>query len=373
MSPEPGPRSAPVIPFVRASGTAYEAGLCHGRALSGALRSFLDDRLARLGHLLPRPVTLEALRPVIAAHDAVITAALPELAEEITGLAEGAGITREEAVLLQIRRELLGYRTVRTSGDCTTYARTGTGAAAAPVLAQTVDLNGNLDDRLAVLDITRAGGRQSLLLSFGGLLGYLGINNRGLAVGLNLVLGGEWRPGVPPYLAIRHLLDTADSVADAVAIIRELPLASSRSFMLCDRRTTAWVEVLGDEIRTMTGDRLEHTNHFLHPDLAPGDRINPFARRSSVRRLEACRRGQADLPPSASAEDHFSLLSTPPLHVPGNGDIRKERTVAAVVMLPAQGELHVRPADVPSSETQSFRATPDARTAPEAGVRRARP
>ncbi|MEU0119349.1 C45 family peptidase [Streptomyces bobili] len=371
-SREHGPPVPPVA-FIRATGSPYQAGLCHGQALAGSLRSFLADRVARLGHLLPRPVTLEGLRPVIAAHDAVITAALPDLSEEIEGLADGARITREEAVLLQIRREVLGYRTVRPSGDCTTYARSGLRAGGEPVLAQTVDLNGNLDDSIAVLDVTRPGGRRALVLSFAGLLGYLGVNSRGLAVGLNLVLGGEWRPGVPPYLAIRHLLDIADSVRDAVEILRDLPLASSRSIMLCDTRTAAWVEVLGDELRVVEGDQLEHTNHFLHPDLVSGDRINPFARRSSVSRLQACRRGQAELPSSASAEDHFALLSVPPLHVPANGDIRRERTVAAVVMMPFRDAMHVRPSDVSRSETQSFSMTPGVEPRPERAVRRVRP
>jgi isopenicillin-N N-acyltransferase-like protein len=37
------------------------------------------------------------------------------------------------------------------------------------------------------------------------------------------------------------------------------------------------------------------------------------------------------------------------------GDIRRERTVAAVVMVPDQGELHVRPGDPSRSRTATFR------------------
>jgi len=143
--------------------------------------------------------------------------------------------------------------------------------------------------------------------------------------------------------------------------------------MLCDTRTAAWVEVLGDELRVVEGDQLEHTNHFLHPDLMPGDRLNPFARRSSERRLQACRRGQAELPSSAGAEDHFALLSAPPLHVPANGDIRRERTVAAVVMMPSRDAMHVRPSDVSRTETRSFSMTPGVEPRPERAVRRVRP
>jgi hypothetical protein len=223
------------------------------------------------------------------------------------------------------------------------------------VLAQTIDLNGDLDDQLGVLEVGLPGTpRRALVLSFAGQLGYLGLNSDGLAVGLNLVLGGDWRPGLPPYLAIRHLLDTAATVREALDVLRTLRLASSRSLTLCDRAGTAHVEVLGDEVRVVEAPESVHTNHFLDPDLAPRDQLNVFARNYSVQRLETCRARLAGLPAGAGAEDHLALLSAPPILVEGNGDIRRERTVAAVAMLPDRGELHVRPGDPSRSATQRF-------------------
>ncbi|MFD8981623.1 C45 family autoproteolytic acyltransferase/hydolase [Streptomyces sp. NPDC059564] len=344
------------ITFIRAAGTPYEIGRIHGEALAAPLRAFLDDGLARLRHLTDRPPTLPALLPVIAAHRAAVEAALPDLAEEVAGLADGARISADEAWLLQIRREVMGYSTVRAGGDCTTYARTGPGGP--PVLAQTVDLSGDLDTHISVLRTARAGAaRRSLVLSFAGLLGYLGVNSDGLAVGLNLVLGGRWRPGVPPYLAIRHLLDTARNTEQALKILADLPLASSRSLMLCDHERALYVEHLDGDLRVTEAASpggLAHTNHFLHPDFAPADELNVFARNSSLRRLRAAREGLAALPADASAEDHFALLSQPPVRVPDRGDIRAERTVAAAVMFPAAGLLHVRPGDPARSRTQVF-------------------
>lgn len=341
-----------VIPLVRAAGDPFECGYQHGAARAAALRAFLDDGLARLDRVLPAPVSPASLQPVLAAYQAEIAAATPELAEELRGLAQGAGITVEEAVLLQVRREIMGYQRVPTRGDCTTYARSGT---APPVLAQTVDLNGGLDDQIGVLDVARAGSpRRALVLSFGGLLGYLGLNSDGLAVGLNLVLGGQWHPGLPPYLAIRHLLDTAAGVDEAVRILRGLRLASSRSLTLCDPTKAAYVEILGDELRVVEATETTHTNHFQHPDFAPHDELHVFARNSSLLRLQICRAGLATLAPHAGVEDHFALLSTPPIRVADTGDIRRERTVAAVVLRPDRGELHVRPGDPARSATQSF-------------------
>lgn len=347
------------IAFVQLAGDPYTLGQAHGRALGGRLRAFLDDSLARLNRVMPVPLSMAELLPTIAGYRAAVTTAAPDLAEEVRGLADGAGITEREAWLLQLRREIMGYRKVPTAGDCTTYARAGGEFAGHAVLAQTIDLNGDLDDQIGVLEVRRSGSaRRSLVLSFGGLLGYLGINSDGLAIGLNLVLGGDWRPGLPPYLAIRQLLDGAGSVDEALAALRGMRLASSRSLTLCDRNKAVWVEVLGDELVVAEASETRHTNHFLHPDLTARDELNVFARNSSVRRLKAVEAGLAELGPAAGPEEHFALLSEPPIRVPDEGDIRRERTVAAVVMLPDLGELRVRPGDPALSSTQVFSLRP---------------
>ena len=355
-----------VLPFVRATGSPFEVGYQHGAARGAELRAFLDDGLARIGRLAPEPVSVAALLPRLAEYSAAIAAATPRLSEEIDGLAQGAGISREEAVLLQVRREIIGFQRVPAAGDCTTYASLTAGPAGGPVLAQTVDLNGNLDDQIAVLDVGLDGAqRRTLVLSFGGLLGYLGVNSDGLAIGLNLVLGGDWRPGLPPYLAIPHLLDQAGSVAQALAILPGLPLASSRSLTLCDAGSVACAEIVDNELRLVEpgGAIGVHPNHLLHPDLTPRDALNVFARNSSRLRLTAGQAALAELTElavtgagaGADVEEHFARLSRPPICVADTGDIRRERTVAAVVMLPDRGELHIRPGDPSRSATQSFR------------------
>jgi isopenicillin-N N-acyltransferase-like protein len=347
---------ASTVPFVRLRGNPFEVGWQHGAARRDALRAFIDDDLCRISKLAPAPVTLAKLRPVLADYAAAIAAATPALSAEIAGLASGADIAPEEAVLLQARREIIGYQKIPARGDCTTYASLSAGPSRSPVLAQTVDLNGNLDDQIAVLDVRLSGSsREALVLSFGGLLGYLGINSDGLAIGLNLVLGGTWHPGLPPYLAIRHLLDNAASVAEALEILSGLPLASSRSLTLCDPSAVACVEILGDELRVIATEQSAHTNHYLHPDFVAADELNIFARNSSLLRLKACRTALEQANSGAGVEEHFGLLTQPTICVGDTGDIRRERTVAAVVMLPERGELHLRPGDPSRSRTQTFR------------------
>lgn len=343
------------IAFVEASGSAREIGRIHGRALAGPLRAFLDDGLARLNHVVPQPISVADLRRPVAVFSEVIAASVPDLAEEIAGLAEGAGISEDEAWLLQLRREIMGCRKVPSAGDCTTYAHIRPGSG--PVLAQTVDQNTNVDTHLSVLRITRTGTpRRTLVASFAGLLGYLGMNSDGLAIGLNLVTDGDWRAGVTPYMAIRHLLDTTGSVGEALEVLAGLPLSSSRALTLCDRERVVCAEVFKGVLRVLEPPSKEsvHANHYLHEDFVPVDRQAAPERANSELRLKAAATALAALAPNAGAEEHFAVLSQPPVCIPDHGNLRVEKTVAAVVLEPATGRLHLRPGDPSRSTTRQY-------------------
>lgn len=323
---------------LRLRGSRYELGYQHGVAHGAEMRRFLADRLARLEPLVGAEKAA-AFPPTVAQYKEVIEATLPAMAEELRGLAKGAGVTLENAYLLQLRRELVGYQSVRPRGDCTVFARL---AADGAVMGQTIDLNGHMAPELTVMEVEHEGGRRLTLASFTGLLGYLGMNDSGLAIGLSLVLGGEWRPGIPGYMAIRHLLDEAATVEECLELLRRLPLASSRALTICDGTRVVTVEYILDEMVVLEGDEQVHTNHFLHSPFAARDELNPFARGSSLRRLDACASALERVPAGARAEDYFAFLERPPIYVAPKDDIRREYTVGSVVMYPGAGAMFVR-------------------------------
>jgi isopenicillin-N N-acyltransferase like protein len=330
----------PPTPVLDLCGRPHEIGRQHGQAQRARIRAFLDDRLARINAVLPLPTSLTKLAPTLAAYRRCIAAVMPRMIDELDGLAEGAGVDADEALLLQLRREITGYRSVAAAGDCSTLTVPSVDGR---LVAQTIDLNGAVAGELSLLRIAHArGGRRVLMLSFTGLLGYLGMNDRGLAIGLNLLLAGQWGPGIPGYMAIRYLLDEAGDVEQALKLLRRLPLASSRSFTLCDARRSVVVECAAGRLHELGGHVGAHTNHFLAPELSRLDEINPFAKTSSMRRLAVCtdwlRSGHARLDASAL----FELFAQPPLYLAPSDDPRRECTVAAVVMNPSRGWMQVR-------------------------------
>jgi isopenicillin-N N-acyltransferase like protein len=335
-------------------GRPFEIGLAHGEALRTRIRNFLDDDLCRLNRILSQPTSLHDLRDTIGRHSEIIAQDTPTLFEEVRGLALGGDIEMEQALLLQLRREVVGYSRFAMAGDCTSFCRMD--GAAGPILAQTIDLNGDLDDQMTVANIINAAtGRRSLVVTFTGLLGYLGLNDRGLAIGINLVLGGTWRPGVPPYLAIRHLLDHCDDVASSLRALARLRVASSRALLVCDGETAVMVELFEGKIAVIRDRPLIHTNHYLDPDFATMDAINPFSRNSSLKRLAACRDRLDEMPVLGDPEDIMQIFCRAPIRVQDNGDCRRERTVGAVVMMPRDGVLHLRCGDPAQATTQSFK------------------
>jgi isopenicillin-N N-acyltransferase-like protein len=330
---------------IAAAGTPHERGRAIGRATAVAVHRFLGEGVARLAWIAGAPVDRARLEPAIDRHAEVVERHLPEIAATVHGFAEGAEIARVDAWLLQLRRELLPL----AAADCTTIVGPPRSGSASPLaaggwIAQTVDLAGDLADHALVLR-ERGPGGEVVQLAFTGLLGYLGMNDRGLAVGINMVMSGDWRPGIPPYLVVRHLLGLG-SVAECLDELPRLPRASSRCYALVDRREAAIVETTCERVAVLRGEPLVHTNHYLDPELAALDRSHVVHRRESRRRRErALAALGAATPIAAAGEPLFDLLS---LHgdsaicFHGDGDPRRAATVAAAVLAPTAGRMFVR-------------------------------
>jgi predicted choloylglycine hydrolase len=225
--------------YLRVEGDHHELGFQHGEAHREHIEAFLGDRCARIDLLRPTPLPESELERQLECYWQEVQRHLPDVARELAGLAQGARIPLKLACLLQFRRELIGYRKVPTLGDCSTIAARG----AQPYVAQTIDLSGDMSPLATVVHTKGAavGSPDILMFTFKGLLGYLGMNSAGLCVGINVVLSGEWGPGISPYLTVRQML-ACHSVDECLKLIRSLPHASSRSFTLLDRHRLVAVE-----------------------------------------------------------------------------------------------------------------------------------
>jgi isopenicillin-N N-acyltransferase-like protein len=208
----------------------------------------------------------------------------PHLLEEMRGLAEGAGVTLEEAMACSIRGELAGV----PAEGCTAYAIGRRGTASHEVIAgQNADLGSAMMPLAYVLHLQPQNKPDVLIWTFGGMLGYHGMNSAGVAQFSNALGGGPRSQfGMPEYLYERLMLECT-STGQVIDLLRKLPLASNENFVVCDRQgniadveaTTAGPEILRDQ----DAGYLAHTNHFLCQRYATADNLKLSLADSSAR------------------------------------------------------------------------------------------
>jgi isopenicillin-N N-acyltransferase-like protein len=336
-------------------GTAYAIGFQHGRAIAGTLRSFLSDGFAHINKFRSVPLSRIEIADAVRQHARIIEEDQPDIAEELRGLAAGAGVSYEQAVLLQIRRELIREGPSGCS-ECTMLAamQPETGA----ILGQTIDLYPGMTDLGYVLTVEPDGAPSYVTYTFAGLLGYVGLNAAGLAICINFVQSNDWQPGLSPYLLVRHLL-RFDGIDPCIAELKRIRRSSSRCLTVADRRRIVAIEMTARELRVIEGEKLFHTNHYVHEDLVPCDRMNVFSRNASKLRLARVQEIADERTHPWDPDAIFDVLSDHSLApiglcAHGTGDPRREETVASVVMQPRAGGLHARKGRTCERVTRSF-------------------
>jgi isopenicillin-N N-acyltransferase-like protein len=206
-----------------------------------------------------------------------IRAFSPDAAEEIEGLAEGAGVSVAAVAALNARTEILAALGVTSRGECSTVVSM---SESGPVSVQTWDWHDLLEDDWLLWTIEHLDGRRTITLTEFGILGKIGVNDRGLGVHVNILHhrsdGGPIR--VPIHVLSRTLLDTADGIGPALAIVGGAQVSASsvltligheggQSAALCAELCPAGPRFVLPSERGL----LLHTNHFLDVHSAAGD------------------------------------------------------------------------------------------------------
>src|SRR5262245_53073801 len=160
---------ANAFPYVAVSGTAFEMGYQLGEQAAPMIERYL--RLTERVTGLSRDVLCRNALAFLP----LIEQLSPRYLEEVRGLAAGAGLSFEEALLCQARAEA-GYT---AEGGCSAFALTGEATADHHTLAgQNQDLPPEYSDVAILLHVKPSDGRpRALMFTFAGQLGYVGMNH----------------------------------------------------------------------------------------------------------------------------------------------------------------------------------------------------
>lgn len=338
-------------------GSSFDIGRKHGEYHRDAIRAFLASPEEQA--LLRRDTqdAKERIFEQVVRYRQILEEQVPHLAEEVEGLSVGAGISWVDAIVLQYRREL-AYSAEAVAGECTLIGLRDRQARA--VVAQNIDLIGRMMPlgTVARIRTNESGVPRALTYTFAGLLGFLGMNEAGLAIGINLVHAEDWGEGVSPYLLVRHLL-RYQTVAECIGEISRIPRSSSRALTICDAHESVTVEMSVRQFEIQRTPILCQTNHFLSERLAKIDRLHIFSRNASRRRREIAMDKVRAIAVDNLPDDLFTLLADHSMFplglcVHAEGHAHREETVASIVMEPQNGLMHVRRGHPCVSKTQTF-------------------
>jgi isopenicillin-N N-acyltransferase like protein len=240
-----------------------------GRAFGSAQRSAVRHTVVTYRRLLRETAGIEP--DALAAHGARVGERLererPDLVAEIEGIAAGAGVGAEELLAINARTELLAGSTAQ--GECTLA---GMLAADRVVLAQNWDWHPDLARSMVSWTLALDGGAWMTTVTEAGMLGKLGLNAHGVAVGLNFLESTEdgGTDGVPVHALLRMVLDSARSASDALTLLLGARVSASACVSIAvaeaGGHALAAVELAPSGPSVVWPDDrglLVHANHFI--------------------------------------------------------------------------------------------------------------
>jgi isopenicillin-N N-acyltransferase like protein len=236
-----------------------------------------------------------------------ITAFAPELGAEIEGIAAGSGQAVETVAALNARTEILAA----TAGECSTIACLGAMTASGSALGiQTWDWHNELADGWIVWTIEHPDGRRVETMTEAGIVGKIGMNDRGVALLLNILGHRDDGPpiGVPIHVLCRAVLDRADGAVAALEMVAAAEVSASSAITIVtdeDGGAVCTVEVSPAGPGFLTADDrgvLVHTNHFVEQPGRAGD-IGVREAPGTILRFDLARRRMAAMRPGEVTPD----------------------------------------------------------------------
>ncbi len=102
-----------------------------------------------------------------------------------------------------------------------------------------------------------------------------GINEKGLAVGINFVAPKTIKPGINFLFIVRHMLENFTLVAECIDWLKEVPLSSTQNFIMLDKTGDMKViEACAEKQVVRNPEKQKYiisTNHFVTPEMQPYD------------------------------------------------------------------------------------------------------
>lgn len=311
-------------------GDSTDIGRGHGSACSELIRRYTEERIGLSGQedwsggQAERDLILTCADETLEHHERFSE----NLYAEMLAMAEAAGITPQEAVavggftdLVDVVRSRIG--SAPAEHNCTGFVNPRTG-----VFAQTWDMHASAGEFVIMLKIDPLMGPEVFVQTTAGCLGQIGMNEAGVAVGINN-LTSMGKPGVTWPFVVRKVLEQ-DGLDAAVKVVLDADLAGGHNFFLMGPDGEgATIEAMpgSKRVARTNGQPLVHANNCLHPETMTEEAARPTEwRENSDLRL---RIGEE------KADDLEAFFADPAISRRAQGP-HEVATCGAVIMEPAK-------------------------------------
>ncbi len=274
-----------------AKGSPESIGRTHGEAFGPQIRAYMNDRrqLSLVGTSLSTDDVTAIADGMLDAHREYD----PDLYAEMVAMADAAHISPAEAIIVGGYTDFIDTVRAVAHGQaledtCTAAITPDATSDGSGFLAQTWDMHASATPHVFMSDVTPAGAPRALVFTTHGTLGQIGMNESGIAIGINNLTMTDGAMGVTWPFVVRKALKQ-DNYRDALACITEAKLAGGHNFLLLDAEgngasieatTTATV------VQELADQPLVHTNHCLFPETKAVEAERPDTlNENSVRRM----------------------------------------------------------------------------------------
>lgn len=333
------------------AGSPSQMGARHGELYADEIRIYTNERVDLVssglwsGGPLTRGEVLDIAESMLAAHELFD----PALFEEMNALANAAGISPAEAVVVggftdfvDTVRAVVGgpIPTEVIEDDCTAMIVPDARASGQGILGQTWDMHDSATEHVLLLRVQPDDAPAALVFTTTGCLGQIGMNEAGVCVGINNLVGVDGTRGVTWPSVVRSMLK-AETAADAKSVLLGADLAGAHNFLIFDRHGDGYtVEAMPSarpEIE-LDAEPIVHTNHTVLPestavqaDKAPGLMDSSSARFDTATALLAEGEISVERVMDVTREpEAICQAATDPYHIESSG---------AAIMRPATGEF----------------------------------
>ena len=269
----------PKLRILDAQGSFESIGFLHGKQFADEIQHYVEERVKLVasgswsGKQMRESDILDLAESMIPDHQHFD----PQLFTEMSALAEGANISIAEAIIVGGFTDFVDTVRSATNGvtppelhedDCTAVLVPDSRANGEGFLAQTWDMHDTATDHVLLLRIKPDECPSALIFTTTGCLGQIGMNDQGVAVGINNLTSSTGKVGVVWPSVVRSML-RQESSNDALSVLSNAKLAGAHNYLIMDKQGDGFnIEAMPD---AQTVTRLEsapivHTNHAVSPE-----------------------------------------------------------------------------------------------------------